>query len=117
MSDNSSIKRYTAAELREKIAREGSQTDWAYVRNLTEEELERSVADDPDWKDIPTNWHEDAEVVDMRNKKLISLRLDQEVIDWFKASGPGYQTRMNAALRAYVRARQKAAPRQPPSSS
>lgn len=108
MSDESFIRRYSAAELREKIAREGTRTDDAYLRNLTEEELERSIADDPDWKDIPSDWHEGAEVVNLRAKKLVSLRLDQDVLDWFKATGPGYQTRMNAALKAYVRARQKA---------
>lgn len=89
-------------------ARDESQTDHAYIRNLSEADLERSIADDPDWKDIPPDWHEGAELVMPGPKKLLSLRLDQEVVDWFKATGPGYQTRMNAALRAYVRARQKA---------
>jgi uncharacterized protein (DUF4415 family) len=111
MSEGSFIKRFTADELRARIARGESQTDHEYLRNLTEAELEASIANDPDWKDIPPNWHEGAEVVTPGPKKLLSLRLDQEVVDWFRATGPGYQTRMNAALRAYVRARQKA--RQP----
>lgn len=34
-------------------------------------------------------------------KAAISLRLEQDVLEWFKAQGPGYQTRMNAVLRAY----------------
>jgi uncharacterized protein (DUF4415 family) len=34
-------------------------------------------------------------------KSAISLRVDPEVLSWFKAQGPGYQTRMNAVLRAY----------------
>jgi uncharacterized protein (DUF4415 family) len=37
-------------------------------------------------------------------KEAISLRLDAEVLDWFKARGPGYQTRINAVLRAYMEA-------------
>ena len=37
-------------------------------------------------------------------KAAISLRLDAEVLDWFKAQGPGYQTRINAILRAYKNA-------------
>lgn len=37
-------------------------------------------------------------------KAAISLRLDAEVLDWFKARGPGYQTRINAVLRAYMEA-------------
>ena len=36
-------------------------------------------------------------------KQLLSVRLDADLIDWFKSSGKGYQTRINAALRAYVR--------------
>ncbi len=34
-------------------------------------------------------------------KTSISLRVDREVLEWFKAQGPGYQTRMNAVLRAF----------------
>ena len=34
-------------------------------------------------------------------KAAISLRVEQDVLEWFKAQGPGYQTRMNAVLRAY----------------
>jgi uncharacterized protein (DUF4415 family) len=34
-------------------------------------------------------------------KELISLRIDQDVIEWFKAQGPGYQTRINSVLRAF----------------
>jgi uncharacterized protein (DUF4415 family) len=37
-------------------------------------------------------------------KAAISLRLDPEVLDWFKAQGPGYQTRINAVLKAFVAA-------------
>jgi len=37
-------------------------------------------------------------------KAAISLRLDAEVLEWFKARGPGYQTRINAVLRAYMEA-------------
>ena len=35
------------------------------------------------------------------SKELISLRIDQDVIEWFKALGPGYQTRINSVLRAF----------------
>jgi len=34
-------------------------------------------------------------------KALVSLRVDADVLAWFKAQGPGYQTRMNAVLRAF----------------
>jgi uncharacterized protein (DUF4415 family) len=35
------------------------------------------------------------------NKASISLRVDQDVLEWFKAQGPGYQTRINTVLRAF----------------
>ncbi len=35
------------------------------------------------------------------SKELISLRIDQDVIEWFKAQGPGYQTRINSVLGAF----------------
>ena len=37
-------------------------------------------------------------------KALLSLRIDSDVIEWFKAQGAGYQSRMNALLRAYMEA-------------
>lgn len=37
-------------------------------------------------------------------KAAISLRLDEDVLEWFRAQGPGYQTRINALLRAYKEA-------------
>jgi uncharacterized protein (DUF4415 family) len=108
MSDDTFIRRYSAEELRAKLARGESRTDHEYLRNLSEEDLERSIADDPDWKDVPADWYKDAVLVVPTSKKLLSLRLDKDVVEWFRATGPGYQTRMNAALRAYMLARQKA---------
>jgi uncharacterized protein (DUF4415 family) len=35
------------------------------------------------------------------SKASISLRVDQDVLEWFKAQGPGYQTRINSVLRAF----------------
>jgi len=81
-------------------------SDLARVRAKTEEELEADIAADDDWKDIPRDWYKDAVAVYPTPKKLLSIRLDAEVIDWFKAQGPGYQTRMNAVLLAYKRHRQ-----------
>jgi len=37
----------------------------------------------------------------LANKTSVSLRVDQDVIEWFKAQGPGYQTRINTVLRAF----------------
>ena len=37
-----------------------------------------------------------------RSKTLLSLRVDSDVVEWFRAQGRGYQSRMNALLRAYM---------------
>jgi uncharacterized protein (DUF4415 family) len=34
----------------------------------------------------------------------VTLRLDADLLDWFRAQGPGWQTRMNAVLRAWMQA-------------
>jgi uncharacterized protein (DUF4415 family) len=43
-------------------------------------------------------------LVPVPRKALLSLRIDTDVIDWFRAQGSGYQSRMNALLRAYMEA-------------
>lgn len=40
----------------------------------------------------------------MRTKSLLSLRIDSDVLAWFRAQGRGYQSRMNALLRAFMEA-------------
>lgn len=49
----------------------------------------------------------DAALPEQTRKKLISLRVDPEVLDFFKAQGPGYQTRMNAVLTAYMQVKKE----------
>jgi len=51
---------------------------------------------------IPDNFWQEARVVTPVAKQAISIRLDTDVIDWFRATGPKYQTRINAVLRSYV---------------
>lgn len=77
-------------------------TDWKRVRNLTDADIEAAMRDDPDWAGlIDFDWS-DAVVVVPRKKKALSIRLDEDVIDFFKAHGAGYQTRMNAVLRHFM---------------
>jgi len=97
------IVRYSAEEIREKIARgEKTLTDWARVDALTDEDIERAMRDDPDWADlIDVDWSK-AEIVIPRAKKAISIRLDEDIVDFFQATGKGYQTRINAVLRHFI---------------
>jgi len=61
----------------------------------------------------PTEEHPEAEVrhvvrgivrqglKPLPTKASVSLRIDQDVLEWFKAQGSGYQTRINSVLRAF----------------
>jgi uncharacterized protein (DUF4415 family) len=49
----------------------------------------------------------DAVLPEQSRKKLISLRVDPDVLDFFKAQGPGYQTRINAVLQAYMQVKKE----------
>jgi uncharacterized protein (DUF4415 family) len=83
-----------------------SRSDWARVDALDDAALARATADDPAWRGVPADWFRDAKPVEP--KRLVSVRLDADVLDFFRADGRGYQTRMNAVLRAYMQARKGA---------
>jgi len=51
----------------------------------------------------------EASLREQTRKKLISLRVDPAVLDYFKSQGPGYQTRMNAVLAAYMQVKKEMA--------
>jgi uncharacterized protein (DUF4415 family) len=100
---------YTVEELERMRARCESKTDWARVDAMTEAELEAAIASDPDWADIPRDWYEHATPhYPEALRKEVRLRLDPDLLAWFKRQGPGYQRRINAALRAFVEAHHRA---------
>ena len=74
---------------------------------MSDEEAERRAAIDPDAGVIPHGFWENATVLLPETKQQITLRLDPEVIRFFKANGKGYQSRMGAVLRSYVEAKRK----------
>ena len=84
-----------------------SQTDWERVKNMTEAEIEAAAASDVDAQPTDSAFWANAEVVMPQRKRAISLRVDSDVLEWFKSHGRGYQTRMNAVLRAYMEAQQR----------
>jgi len=79
-------------------------------------ELQEMSDEDIDYSDIPplpsTGWRRVSDLVPAENKQQITLRLDADVIDFFRATGRRYQSRINAALREYVNANKKAASQQ-----
>lgn len=78
-------------------------------RALSDEEVERRAAADPDAGAIPPGFWDNARLVLPEAKQQITLRLDADVIRFFKRTGKGYQSRMGAVLRSYVEAKRKRA--------
>lgn len=74
---------------------------------MTEEELEASIANDPDWAEFKDVDWSDAVLVMPPKKKAISIRVDEDVLDFFKREGDGYQRRINAVLRSYMQQKSK----------
>lgn len=81
--------------------RRRSRTDWEYLDRVTDEEIAAAVARDPDAVPLDVDWSEAVLVVPPK-KKAISIRVDEDVLDYFKKEGAGYQRRMNAVLRSYM---------------
>ena len=79
------------------------QTDWKRVDALTEEDIAQAIANDPDTFEPEPEWLQRAMILRPGQPKLrVTAYFDQEVVEWFRAQGRGYQTRMNAVLRAYM---------------
>jgi uncharacterized protein (DUF4415 family) len=90
-------------------------SDLAKLDATTDDDIARQIAEDPDTApELTDEWFDKAELrvgdkVIRRGrppldspKKLVSLRLDQDVIDRFRAGGPGWQSRINVALRKHL---------------
>ena len=102
MKRDKNIKSYTVAELKSKRAE--SRTDLSRLDAITDEALERLVAEDEDERGIQADWTQ-AKLVLPQAKQSVHLRLDQEIIAFFKSAGKGHISRMQAVLKAYVDAR------------
>ena len=76
-------------------------TDWAAVDALTDEEIEEAVRNDPDAVPLDFDWSKAVLVIPPK-KKAISIRVDEDVLDYFRKEGAGYQRRINAVLRSYM---------------
>ncbi len=83
-------------------------TDWARVRAMTDEEIEAAARSDPDAQLTDAEFWKGAKLVMPDRKQSVTLRLDKDVLEWFKAQGSRYQSRMNAVLRSYMQAHRKA---------
>lgn len=80
-----------------------SQTDWQRLDAMTDQDIDLS-----DCPEITPELFAKAVVrrglPAAKNKAQVTLRIDSDVLEWFKSQGRGYQTQINALLRAYMEA-------------
>ena len=79
------------------------ETDFAALDAMTDDDIARAVAEDPDVAPLDIDWSR-ARVVLPPGKDNVTLRVDRDVLAWFRSTGKGFHTRMNAVLRAYMEA-------------
>lgn len=101
MKKKENIKSYTTEELAAMRKRGESCTDWAKIDAITEQDLEASISADEDDIHKKIDWTQ-AFVGLPPRKKHINIRVDVDVLDWFRSQGKGYQTYMNSVLRTFV---------------
>jgi uncharacterized protein (DUF4415 family) len=76
------------------------ETDWARIDRMSEADLDATIAaDSDDPGNDPAFWDRARRVFPRRER--VTLRLDADVLDWFRRQGRGYQARINAILRRH----------------
>ena len=83
--------------------------DLARLRRVSEREIQATSP--PELVDLPDDFWDHAKVVEPSTKQPISLRVDADVLQWFKTQGPRYQSRINAVLRSYMMQRRRSVQR------
>jgi uncharacterized protein (DUF4415 family) len=89
MKKKSTIANYSLEQIRAKRARGEDQTR----------------TDAPEAEALGPEFWKSARIVLPRGKKAINMRVDADMLEWFKSGGPGYLKRMHAVLRSYYEAR------------
>ena len=98
--------RYTARQIKAKIARGEDRTNWDKADAVTGARLEASIRADVDEVRGETDWTQAIVGIPAR-KDHINIRVDHDVLEWFRSNGKGYQTLMNNVLRAFVQTRRQ----------
>jgi uncharacterized protein (DUF4415 family) len=101
MAKKEPIVRVTADALRAKHARGEDRSDWKRAAGMTEAQIEAAIADDPDEAEMVVDWSQ-ASVELPQAKATLNMRIDRDVLEFFRRQGKGYQTKINAVLRSYV---------------
>jgi len=95
------IVKYTDKELLSMQERGESKSNWAQSSAMTEAEIEAAIADDADEAGMVVDWSK-ASVELPQPKEVLNMRVDYDIMEFFRSQGKGYQTRINAVLRSYV---------------
>ena len=82
-------------------------TDWKRLDRQTSVQTEAIAMKDRDGRAMTDGEWASAEVIHPR-KVAVGIKLDNDVLGWFKSQGKGYQTRINSVLRRYYEAHRKA---------
>jgi uncharacterized protein (DUF4415 family) len=96
--------RYTARQIKAKISRGEDRTNWPKVNGTSRAKLEASIRADADDVRGEPDWTKAIMGVPPP-KDHINIRVDHDVLEWFRSTGRGYQTLMNNVLRAFVQTR------------
>jgi len=88
-------------------------TDWNRLRRISAADIRAGIEADPDAHPTNAAFWKDAKVVLPTRKAVVTMRLDTDLLDWFRQQR-GYQTRINAILRTYMKAHQSDAPHHGP---
>ncbi|HEY2184546.1 MAG TPA: BrnA antitoxin family protein [Xanthobacteraceae bacterium] len=78
-------------------------TDWNRLRRVSSSAIRKGIDSDPDVRPTDEKFWKNAKVVLPRRKQVVTMRLDADLLQWFRQQR-GYQTRINAILRAYMNA-------------
>jgi uncharacterized protein (DUF4415 family) len=87
----------------DEVRRLKGETDYARLDALTDDDIAKAVANDPDAMPVDIDWT-NARLTLPPGKEAVTLRLDRDVLNWLRAQGKGYQTRINQVLRAWYHA-------------
>lgn len=79
-------------------------TDWERLSIMTDDEID--LSDSPE---LDESFFANATLRMPLPKKAVSLRIDPDILQWYKSQGSGYQTRMNAVLRMYMQGKTRTA--------
>ena len=101
MSKKEHIVRYTDKELQTKQKLGEDKSDWQQAAAMTDREIEEAVANDEEEAEMHVDWS-NIPIEMPRPKAVLNMRIDCEVLEFFRSQGRGYQTKINAVLRSYV---------------